>query len=203
MQGTETLKTGILSRFSTYARAHNVSGANAEPISEEDIESAAIIVRETLEILENKHFSANIQPAELASEVGQRVGLSAALNQLVFHFFSDNHLSQANIVLLRYVLALKNDGCSISTIKNYRSDISQFFASSGETALLKMVTKPKLQAFLAGQKAKGLAHSSIRRKLVSITQFGIWLEVERIVAAHTFKWLVEFSERFEDRKSVV
>src|SRR5690606_16209950 len=46
--------------------------------------------------------------------------------QLVRQFVSDYPPYQTNVLLYQYLLALRSEGCSDSTIKNYRSDINQF-----------------------------------------------------------------------------
>lgn len=90
---------------------------------------------------------------------------------------------QTNVFLHEYLLALKDEDCSSSTIKNYRSDINQFFGFVNETEVQKVFTKPKVELFIASQAQKGLKESSIRRKLVSIIQFALWLQAENVITS--------------------
>lgn len=88
---------------------------------------------------------------------------------------------QANVFLHEYLLALRADNCSPSTVKNYRSDIKQFLAFVDQTEVETIFTKPKVEKFMDSQAKKGLKESSIRRKLVSITQFALWLQAEGVI----------------------
>ncbi|PIR63589.1 MAG: hypothetical protein COU64_03990, partial [Candidatus Pacebacteria bacterium CG10_big_fil_rev_8_21_14_0_10_40_26] len=88
---------------------------------------------------------------------------------------------QTSVFLHEYLLALKADNCSSSTIKNYRSDINQFVSFTNETEVEKAFTKPKAELFIAAQANKDLKESSIRRKLVSIVQFSLWLQAEGVL----------------------
>ncbi len=88
---------------------------------------------------------------------------------------------QTTVFLHEYLLALKADNCSASTIKNYRSDISQFFQFSQKSELQRAINKHELSLFVVLQAKKGLKTSSIRRKVISITQFGLWLMTEGVI----------------------
>jgi fibronectin-binding autotransporter adhesin len=90
---------------------------------------------------------------------------------------------QTSVFLHEYLLALRAEDCSDSTVKNYRSDINQFFSFTNETEVEKVFTKPKTELFIAAQAQKGLKESSIRRKLVSIVQFALWLQAENVIAS--------------------
>lgn len=79
-------------------------------------------------------------------------------------------------LLKKYLKSLSNEHCSSATIRNYRSDIQQFFEFVDDDSLEKILKKAKLNAFLSYQKQKGLKESSIKRKLASITQFSLWIQ---------------------------
>ncbi|HYD34822.1 MAG TPA: site-specific integrase [Vitreimonas sp.] len=82
---------------------------------------------------------------------------------------------QIGVTLYLFELALIKGNCSKATVRNYRSDINQFFDFCQTTEVSEALTKPKLQAFEQHQSLKGLQPSSIKRKVSSITQFGQWL----------------------------
>ena len=82
-----------------------------------------------------------------------------------------------------YLLAVAKTGCSPSTIRNYRSDINQFLDFTESKDLNDLRNKPKLLAFAHYQKDKGLKESSVKRKLVSITQFKIWLKQQGLISS--------------------
>jgi len=99
---------------------------------------------------------------------------------LVTQFVTNFPPHQANVLLHQYLLALKHDGCSEATIRNYRSDIKQFMAFHNATELTEIITKPKVLEFLHHEKDKHLKLSSIKRKLVSIIQIAEWAERENL-----------------------
>lgn len=103
---------------------------------------------------------------------------------------------QSNVALHHYLLALKSDGCSDSTIKNYRSDIGQYLQFVGAKHLNGVFIKPKIVDFLLYQRQKGLKKSSARRKLASITQFGLWAE-QTDYLLQPMPWLSELGQEFE------
>ncbi len=82
-----------------------------------------------------------------------------------------------------YLLAVSKTGCSSSTIRNYRSDINQFLDFTGNDDLDDLRNKPKLLAFAHYQRNKGLKENSIKRKLVSVTQFKIWLKQQGLISS--------------------
>ena len=90
---------------------------------------------------------------------------------------------QTSVFLHEYLLALKAEHCSASTIKNYRSDINQFLDFVQESEISRAVTKPNVKVFIAEQAKKGLKTSSIRRKLVSIVQFALWLQRTSVLSS--------------------
>ena len=106
-----------------------------------------------------------------APELAKNALLRAAVNQ----FLETAPVGQAEEDIKRFELALKEDDCSSSTIRNYRSDIGQFVEFCETEKTTEIIEKPKLVAFSRYQRAKGLKDSSIARKLSSITRFGSWL----------------------------
>lgn len=103
---------------------------------------------------------------------------------------------QANVMVHEYMLALQAEGCSPSTIKNYRSDINQFLQYSHQTLIKDAIQKPKVVKFLKYQHQKSLKKSSVRRKLVSITQFAQWSAKQGFVEG-SLEWLDELSRTLE------
>lgn len=85
------------------------------------------------------------------------------------------------VYLSDYLLALKEDDCSNSTIRNYRSDINQFLEFLQSSDLESVKSKPKLLAFAQLQREKGLTENSIKRKLTSITLFKMWLKRQGVL----------------------
>jgi len=108
---------------------------------------------------------------------------------------SPNH--QITNLLKNYLLALQLTGCSVATIKNYRSDINQFLEFGGENQLEKAVTKPKLELFASSQVKKGLKIASVLRKLTSVTQFGLWARKQGMSVEAEIEWPHYIIERIE------
>ncbi len=98
-------------------------------------------------------------------------------------FANQTKTKNINQHLSDYLLAVKQTGCSSSTIRNYKSDIKQFLDFTGATKLSELGNKPKLLAFAHYQRDKGLKENSIKRKLVSITQFKIWLKEQNLLTS--------------------
>jgi len=82
-----------------------------------------------------------------------------------------------------YLLAVAKTGCSSSTVRNYKSDIKQFLDFLENPDLNDLRNKPKLLAFAHYQRDKGLKASSVQRKLVSISQFKIWLKQQGLLVS--------------------
>ena len=62
-------------------------------------------------------------------------GFDSHPKQLVTQFVREYPPYQTSVLLHAYALALRAENCSYSTLKNYRSDINQFFTFAGETEL--------------------------------------------------------------------
>ena len=104
-----------------------------------------------------------------------------ALNQLLGGPGRDTDTKEVQTHLKQYLLAVEKTGCSSSTLRNYKSDINQFLDFLGDFDLSAFGNKPKLLAFAHYQRDKGLKEASIKRKLISITQFKIWLKQQGIL----------------------
>lgn len=102
-------------------------------------------------------------------------------NKTGFFHFEKKTSDDVQKHLKDYLLAVTKTGCSSSTIRNYRSDINQFLDFTDSQDLDDLRNKPKLLAFAHYQRDKGLKENSIKRKLVSITQFKIWLKQQGLI----------------------
>jgi hypothetical protein len=109
--------------------------------------------------------------------------LTPAVDELIRDFTRTFSVDQSSCFLNEFLLALKADGCSPATIRNYRSDISQFLSFANFQPIEKSLNKPKLAEFVLSQREKGLKDGSIERKLKSIHQFGNWLVSEQILTS--------------------
>ena len=79
-------------------------------------------------------------------------------------------------LLEKYLLQLQKGGSTEATVRNYRSDITQFLSSVLDKNHLnsESLRKQLVEKFILSQKEKGLAMATLRRKLVSINQFLEW-----------------------------
>ena len=119
---------------------------------------------------------------------------------ILTQFVNDYPPLQTNMFLQEFLLALQKENCSQSTIKNYRSDISQFIQSSAAKTIDSLLTKTKLDAFSLEQKQKGLKSSTIKRKFSSVIQFGLWLKNEGLLSDPP-QWLeVGYVYELEEKK---
>jgi hypothetical protein len=87
-----------------------------------------------------------------------------------------NKINSSHKVLENFLLSLEVDNHSPATIKNYKSDISQYFEFNQSSDLDKIITQEKITEFVVAQRKAGLKPSSIKRKMTSITQFSLWAE---------------------------
>ncbi|MBP7875486.1 site-specific integrase, partial [Candidatus Woesebacteria bacterium] len=114
--------------------------------------------------------------------------------KLLIRFVRTHSLHQRDVLLDGYVLALKARGCSKATIRNYLSDIRQFFSISDEKHVESLLTETVLQKFVAQQENAGLATSSIRRKLTTAAQFAKWLRSEEVIDSATADSMYRLSQ---------
>lgn len=96
--------------------------------------------------------------------------------QLATQFLNQFPASQIEVALPKFVLALKLNKCSNSTVRNYRSDISQFFTFCRTSIVTVGLTKNQIAAFERFQDQNGLQPSSIKRKTSSLQHFWQWCE---------------------------
>ncbi|HQM16049.1 MAG TPA: site-specific integrase, partial [Candidatus Woesebacteria bacterium] len=169
--------TSILSTFSSFLESWEQGQSSNSSLQELKIAGQELLV----EFLAWKEDFNTWSEQELNQFVEQAPDLDPGLKQalpLLIQFVNDYPPFQTNVFLQEFLLALKKEECSNSTIKNYRSDIGQFLEFCHETELEKILTKTKLNDFYRFQAQKGLKGSSITRKFSSIVQFGLWLKTE-------------------------
>ncbi len=160
--------SSILQAFSTFLALRQVD--------DHDAETAVVAL---MSVLERKNNLSDWSLEEITKTLQKKKPKNSNFSPaetLVMQFVEHFPPFQASTVLHKYLFALQESGCSSATIRNYRSDISQFFAFHTTTELQQLMTKPKVLEFLIDQRHKNLKLSSIRRKLSSITQFAQWLE---------------------------
>ena len=117
-------------------------------------------------------------------ELNQEPDKNSAAKETQRIFSKDqNRSNNAQEHLKNYLLAVGKTGCSKSTIRNYRSDINQFLSFLESNDLDDLKSKPKLVAFAQYQRDKGLKENSIKRKLVSVTQFKLWLKEQGLLSS--------------------
>lgn len=115
---------------------------------------------------------------EPSSDVTQYLRRTLAIKKLpplVRSFAQTFFVSQAGIALHQYLLALESSGRLPATIKNYRSDIGQYLTLFPNHSLEKLLTKSEVIYFLKYEQSKGSSDSTIKRKLISLSQFTHWL----------------------------
>ncbi|KKU82765.1 MAG: hypothetical protein UY10_C0024G0001, partial [Microgenomates group bacterium GW2011_GWA2_47_8] len=160
--------SSILQAFSTFLALRRVSDHDAE---------AAVV--SLMSVLKRKNDLSNWDLEEITQSLSSsqpKHSSLAAADTLVLQFVEHFPPFQASTILHKYLFALQESGCSPATIRNYRSDIGQFFTFHGQHELTSIMTKPKVLEFLVGEQAKQLKLASIKRKLISLNQFALWLE---------------------------
>ena len=99
-----------------------------------------------------------------------------------------------------FLLSLEIDKHSEATIKNYKSDISQFLDFSKELDLKKAITQEQIKNFVISQKKLGLKVNSIKRKLSSISKFATWAESRNNLTGVSY-WIHQLqTQLFETKK---
>ncbi len=88
---------------------------------------------------------------------------------------------QIEASLINFLTALSSQHCSSATIRNYRSDIRQFYKFMEIEELEDLFTRQSLKDFVLAQHGKGLKDSSVTRKIASITQFALWCEAQGLI----------------------
>ncbi|NCO12624.1 site-specific integrase, partial [Candidatus Pacearchaeota archaeon] len=98
--------------------------------------------------------------------------------------------AQIEAALFNYLEDLSNQNCSSATIRNYRSDIKQFYKHSQLKELNEIFSRSVLKKFLTYQKQKGLKDSSVTRKKASINQFALWAKQQGLIS-NDVSWMTE------------
>ncbi len=162
--------SSVLRAFSTFCENEAVSVVEKKQLTE--VLKDYLAEKKDFSVwndLDNQQLTAN----DPASPAGRQ--------QLIAKYLTTHPPYQTSVFLHEYLLALKADGCSPATVRNYRSDINQFLSFTNQTEVSKSLAKPKLVSFVRYQKQKGLKDSSIQRKLKVINQFGQWMKLEGIL----------------------
>ena len=188
MSAHSTYFSTLIALFAAFARKHAVSDQQSA--------AATVLLSDFLSSTPSTdHWTAETLKLFVTSHPAGQAYDKAAV-ALVSSWFSQYPPHQSNVAAQQYLLALKADNCSDSTIKNYRSDIGQFLQFVGQSELETAFQKPKVIAFLRYQRQKGLKRSSVRRKLVSLTQFAGWAVQAGHLAQQT-SWLQDLSTNLE------
>ncbi|MFH1967355.1 MAG: site-specific integrase, partial [Patescibacteria group bacterium] len=177
--------SSILKSFSTFVE-HAIGSAQTKEV--------ALLLM--IEYLKNKRDYSRWTLGELDQFLNRKITsgrTDPASAKLVTQFVSQYPPYQTSVFLNEYLLALSEDNCSPATIRNYRSDISQFMNHIGATELDRLLQKPKVVEFLKYQLKKDLKQSSIKRKLSSITQFGLWAE-KRGLVTRVAPWINQLNQ---------
>ena len=167
MTAHELYLTGVMESFSTFCANTGVVYA--------DRKTTSIQLLTLLQAVSTKTGYLN-DPVKLLEETIKTTQLDFKATELLIKFFESQPPHQTTVLLRQFLLSLTAVGCSYSTIKNYRSDINQFFNFALSTDLNAILVKPKLQQFITQEHQNGSSFATIKRKLSSITQFSIWLE---------------------------
>ncbi|MEX0896128.1 MAG: site-specific integrase, partial [Patescibacteria group bacterium] len=184
------LPTSVFFLFSTYLRDRNVPTPDQKQL---ELLFDRLLARTSLDSLEKNPANALLSSLS-KSHVGQP--LPAKHFERLQAFCTYVPQSQAETFLQHFLLALKDDNCSQSTIKNYRSDIKQFLLFADFGSIDSCITKPKVDDFLKKQVAKGLTQQSVKRKLASLNQFGHWLERTGVARARAYAWLDDLNHNY-------
>ncbi len=120
---------------------------------------------------------------------------------IINHFLNQFAINEVNVFLHQYLHYLKLQTKTNSTIRNYRSDILQLVTTSKQTTLNNLFTQKNIKTFIKLQFNKGLKNSSIKRKLVSISQFANWCEEQGLVNNTAF-WISNPEVLFNQPKTI-
>ena len=157
MSAHQLLATSLSTDFSTFTRNLGLASVQNQKLSP------------FIPLLVEADCFFTAETAGLAEGVKKIVGKNCEVSLMAF--VEQIHQNQARALLRAYELALRDQGCSPATIRNYRSDIVQFFNFAHISTAEQTLSKPKVQLFLKSQRQKELKASSIARKLASITLF--------------------------------
>jgi hypothetical protein len=98
--------------------------------------------------------------------------------------------AQIEAALINFLETLSNQNCSNATIRNYRSDIKQFYKHAQLEEIKEIFSKKVLKDFVLFQKQKGLKDSSVTRKIASITQFALWSKQQGLISQDV-SWMTQ------------
>ena len=148
MSAHSTYFSTLIALFAAFARKHAVSDQQSA--------AATVLLSDFLSSTPSTdHWTAETLKLFVTSHPAGQAYDKAAV-ALVSSWFSQYPPHQSNVAAQQYLLALKADNCSDSTIKNYRSDIGQFLQFVGQSELETAFQKPKVIAFLRYQRQKRL-----------------------------------------------
>jgi len=167
--------TSIIETFSTYLESLNVSAK----LSEETTVSFVKFLQQ-----KKDYNSWTMSELERFIET-EKLGANTAI--LIRRYIENFTPYQVDIFLHQFLGFLKAENKSSSTIKNYRSDISQLISLVGVNKITSLFTQENIKKFVKDQFSKNLKASSVKRKLVSIAQFSAWAENEKLIENVSFR----------------
>ena len=175
--------TSIIETFSTYLESLNVSAK----LSEETTVSFVKFLQQ-----KKDYNSWTMSELERFIET-EKLGANTAI--LIRRYIENFTPYQVDIFLHQFLGFLKAENKSSSTIKNYRSDISQLISLVGVNKITSLFTQENIKKFVKDQFSKNLKASSVKRKLVSIAQFSAWAENEKLIENVSF-WISDVESLF-------
>ncbi|MBP7768374.1 hypothetical protein KA082_00870 [Candidatus Woesebacteria bacterium] len=187
MSAQEVFITGIFDSFSTFCLQNGISAE----VSRE----ASVLLLSLLRIAGNTK-RAKISSDTLTTLLNEQTTHSTHAKEAILRFFARYPISQASVLIRQFVLALASTGCSSSTIRNYRSDINQFFVFANNFELDNTLVKPKLEQFVLNENQNGSSIATIKRKLSSLTQFSLWLEEVGAAPQGSYAWLQDINKKY-------
>ncbi len=175
--------TSIIETFSTYLESLNVSTALGE-------ETTVSFIK----FLQHKKDYSSWTMSELEKFIEtEKLGSNTAI--LIRRYIENFTPFQTDIFLHQFLGSLKFENKSSSTIKNYRSDISQFISLVEAKKITALFSQENIKKFVKDQFSKNLKASSVKRKLISIAQFAAWAENEKLIENVSF-WISDVESLF-------
>lgn len=171
--------SSILRVFSTFLDSLNISHELAE------LSTQSLII-----FLQTKKDYA-VWPVNEVNAFIEKKNIPFAQAELLRKFVRDYPPREADVFLYEFLTELNSEDKSESTLKNYRSDITQLFSAITANSLQDTFTPKNIRKFVAQQLALGLKEASVRRKLASIEQFAVFLEKQRILQDVSY-WISDY-----------
>ena len=193
MSAQELYITGLLESFSTFCEQNGVPSVV--------FQEAQLGLVSLLKSVQTKNWHLN-DTSKFLLEFDKNTQVSPAAKALVIQFVKDYPPLQTAVFLRQYLLALTNNGCSLSTVKNYRSDINQFFVFCKNNDLELIFVKPKALSFLRKEQTDNASSATLKRKLSSLTQFGNWLTDIGFFKPGQIKWLIDLNRNPNFEKEI-